>query len=91
MGTLRGCGAFKFNLCKNLRSSVHIILVVILRYVRLNIKKDENIIIVITQVVWYFRFALCCSALLNSDVIITYMHVQCTQGFTQHDELEIVS
>src|SRR6218665_1010627 len=38
MGALRGCRAVKFDSCKNLLLSVHTMLVIILRYVRLNIK-----------------------------------------------------
>jgi len=38
MGALRGCRVVNFDSCNNLLSSVHTILVIILRYVRLNIK-----------------------------------------------------
>jgi len=38
MDTLRGCRAVKFNSCNNLLSSVHTMLVIVLQYVRLNIK-----------------------------------------------------
>jgi len=37
MGALRGCRAVKFDSCNNKLSSVHTILVIIQRYVRLNI------------------------------------------------------
>jgi len=36
MGAVRGCRAVKFDSCYNLLSSVHTILVIILRSVRLN-------------------------------------------------------
>src|SRR6218665_22706 len=38
MGALCGCRAIKFDFCNNLLSSVHTILVIILQYIRLNIK-----------------------------------------------------
>jgi len=38
MDALRGCHVVKFDSYNNLLSSVHAILVIILRYVRLNIK-----------------------------------------------------
>src|SRR6218665_3404549 len=38
IGAQRGCRAVKFDYCNNLISSVHTILVIILRYIRLHIK-----------------------------------------------------
>jgi len=51
MGALRGCPAVKFDSCNNLLSSVHTILVIILQYVRLNIKNENTIIIIIIIVI----------------------------------------
>ena len=39
IGALRGCHAVKFNSCNNLRSSIHTILVIILRSVSLRMKQ----------------------------------------------------
>src|SRR6218665_4204582 len=38
MGAMRSCREVKFDSCNNLLSSVHTILVIIMRYARLNIK-----------------------------------------------------
>jgi len=45
MGALRGCFAVKFDSCNNLLSSVHTILVIVLRYFRLNSKTKTLLLI----------------------------------------------
>jgi len=57
MGAMRGCRAVKFYSCNNLLSSVHIILI-ILRYVRLNIKVKN----------YYFYFIFKISIMIHAPL-----------------------
>src|SRR6218665_794811 len=62
MDALCGCHTVKFDYCNNLRSSIHTVFVVILRYTTLNIKQKYYYCYYISFsfiIVWMFVISVC--------------------------------
>src|SRR6218665_2239363 len=84
MWRLRGCLAVKFDCCNNLQSSVHTLLVNMLRFVRLYIKRKIIIIIVVvaTIISFYLSMSLyfCISIVVSLSLSLSLFVFLCVYG-----------